>query len=127
MATLILPTVFINHMASGAFVAANAAPDRGRSVGVEGAVRTYGNGRRRAVSQAGKSENLAVRLVLLPASQVAMLEAWVGEHVMYRDDRGRRIVGIYRGFDEREYVADKQRYALAFTLEGVSWEEAVPA
>lgn len=127
MATLILPRVFLNNMASGAVVDVHAAPDRSRSVGVEGAVRTYGNGRRRGVGQVGRAEDLPLRLVNLQTAMVATLEAWTGESVMYRDDRGRRVVGVFWGFDEREYRSDKQRYDVALTLHGVSWDEAVPA
>ncbi|MEU4588748.1 hypothetical protein [Micromonospora aurantiaca (nom. illeg.)] len=127
MTTLILPYVFINNMASGELVSARAEPDRRGVVGRDGEVRTYGEGRRRAVSQVGRIENLTVRLVQVPGSSKALLEEWEGEHVMYRDDRGRRIVGVYWQLDDREYVADKQRYNVGFVLQGVTWVEAVPA
>ncbi|KAB1111968.1 hypothetical protein [Micromonospora aurantiaca (nom. illeg.)] len=127
MATLILPQVFINNMATGLLVAAYAGPERRRTVGREGDVRTYGNGRRRGVTRVGKAHEMPLRLVQLHQSSVDLLEEWEGESVLYRDDRGRRFVAIYLRLDDREYVADKQRYDVALTLNEVSWVEGVPA
>ncbi|MEU7174658.1 MULTISPECIES: hypothetical protein [Micromonospora] len=127
MATLILPYVFLNHMGSGAFVAARAAPDRRRQVGRDGEVRTYGAGRRRAVTKAGRLHEMQLRLVQVPQASVDLLEQWTGQHVLYRDDRGRRFVAVFLRLDDHEWLADKQRYDISLTLLEVSWEEAVPA
>lgn len=125
MTTLVLNQVFINNMSTGDYVAAHAAPDRQRTLAVEGGVRTYGDGRRRGVGQIGRMNDMQVRLVDMPELPVVALEEWIGEHVMYRDDRGRRFVCVYYQMDYREYRAEKQRYDIGLTLFEVSWGEKV--
>lgn len=126
MATLTLPRVFINNVSDpSAYVTAYAGPDRARRLAAEGGVRTYGEGRRRAVGQVGRMNTITVRLTALNELAVVALEEWVGEHVMYRDDRGRRFVCVYYGLEYREYKAEKQTYDVTLTMEEVSWGEKV--
>lgn len=121
MATLVLTQVFIHHMASGAYVSAQAARDRQRKIAQDVNVRTYGLGRRRAITQVGRINTLAVNLRLVPELAMVSLETWIGDQVLYRDDRGRRFACVYDGLDYKEYVDSKTTYDLGFTIQEVTW------
>lgn len=123
MATLTLTKVFINLLESGAAVSAQAARGRTHRVSQPVEVRTYGGGRRRAVTQAGVTEALGVTLRDVPAADVATLESWIGRAVLYRDDRGRKVAGVFDGMERDELVDDKGKYDISLTITATTWEE----
>lgn len=123
MATLILTKAFITNMATGESVSAQCGRDRSQTVDQTGEVRTYGGGRRRSITQAGRDITLGVSLRYVSAADATILEGWIGEEVMYRDDRGRRFAAVYFGLDYKEHIDDKARYDIGLTLRGVTWAE----
>lgn len=124
MATLTLDRVWINLMATGEAVAAYSA-DRDRKMSVDGEMRTYGAGRRRSVTKAGRVNVMAFKLLNLSSLEVVQLERWLGLEVMYRDWRGQRFVGAYYGIDFTERGDNKDRYHVGLTLHEETWTEGV--
>ncbi|MFJ8690275.1 hypothetical protein [Micromonospora wenchangensis] len=120
MATLHLKAVWINLMSSGEYVAAPSA-DRKRDLSAEGEVRTYGAGRRRAITSIGRRNTMAFTLRRLTSAQVQRLEQWIGLEVMYRDYRGQRFVGVYFELSYREYKTEVDRYDISLTLTETTW------
>ena len=94
MATVLLDRVWINLVSTGAAVSAFTA-DRGRVHAMEGDVRTYAGGRRRAITVEGIQEQFACTLRQLSAATVATLVEWMGQAVQVRDHRGMLIVGVF--------------------------------
>lgn len=126
MATLTLVQTFINHLPDGAYVAAATDVARTYSAEIPGEVRTYGQGRRRAVVGVGAIEQYPFRLLLVSAADVATLNSWRGETVQVRSNRGEVYVGIYRKLDRvKEYKSDLNRYDVLLTLEFVTYPVGV--
>lgn len=123
MAVLTLTKAFINNLATGEAVSAQSGRDRVLGVERSGEVRAYGGGRRRSVTQAGRRASLPVSLRYVPTADAAVLEGWIGEAVLYRDDRGRRLACVYFGIDYKEYLADKDRFDIGLTLTEITWSE----
>ncbi len=124
MATLVLRAVWLNLMASGEAVAAPSSfPSRKRDTTMEGGVRTYGGGRRRSITTVGRATTMAFTLRRVTTAQMARLEEWIGQDVMYRDYRGQRFVGVYYGLDVTEYKAEIDLYDVGITLNEVTWVE----
>lgn len=123
MATLVLDRVWINLVATGQSMNAYSK-DRGRQMAVDGEVRTYGGGRRRAVIAVGRLNTVPFTLVQLSELQVVNLEEWMGLLVMFRDHRGQRFVGTYFGMDFKERKP-KDRWDIGLTLHEVTWVEGV--
>ncbi|MFD6565396.1 hypothetical protein [Micromonospora profundi] len=114
--------MWLNLLTSGEAVAAPSAA-RKRDTGVEGEVRTYGAGRQRSITTAGRRTTMAFTLRRVTTAQTARLEEWIGQPVMYRDYRGQRYVGAYYGLDVTEYKNEPDLYDVALTLHEVTWVE----
>jgi len=69
-----------------------------------GEVRQYAGGRTRLVLKAGTPRNISLDLPELDRTQVTWLESHVGQIVLVRDDRGRKIWAAYitAGVDETQ-------------------------
>lgn len=124
MAALTLTKAFINNMLTGEAVSAQCGRDRSQAIDQAGDVRTYGSGRRRSITQAGRAVTFAVSLRYITAADAATLEGWIGEEVLYRDDRGRSYVVVYFGLDYKEHVDDKARYDIGLSLHAITSPEA---
>lgn len=123
MAVLTLTKAFINNLETGDAISAQCGRDRVLGLERAGEVRAYGGGRRRSVTQAGRRASLPVSLRYVPAADAAVLEGWIGDGVLYRDDRGRRLACVYFALDYKEYLADKDRYDIGLTLTEITWTE----
>ena len=60
-----------------------------------GEVRTYAGGRLRLVTTAGVARTATVTLPECSRDQINWLQTYVGNTVLIRDDRGRKIWGTY--------------------------------
>lgn len=97
MATLILTKVWINRLDSGLAVSGQTTPNRDQAYDQAGEVRTYANGRQRAVTQAGERGTFAFRLEDVTAATLTTLRSWIGRDVQVRDHRGQVFFGVYFG------------------------------
>lgn len=70
-----------------------------------GDVRRYASGRLRSVRQAGKTRAISATLPSCSREQIAWLEKYQGETLCIRDDRGRKLWGVYYSLpvDEHHY------------------------
>lgn len=123
MAVLNLTKAFLNNLATGEAVSAQSGRDRAVAVQQDGEVRTYGGGRRRSVTQAGRRATIGVSLRYVTAADAATLEGWIGQDLLYRDDRGRRYAVVYFDIEYKEFLADKGRYDIGLTLHEITWVE----
>ena len=95
MATLTLTKLWINRLDSGTAVSAQSTPGRDQAYEQLGEVRTYANGRQRAVTQAGERGTFAFRLEDVTAATITTLRTWIGRDVQVRDHRGQVFFGVY--------------------------------
>lgn len=89
-----------------------------------GEVRRRANGRLQAVSQVGRRQVLGVTARNLTPAQVDTLESWAGVPVLFRDAWGRKTYGVFFAISPSDY-ADRSGHDVQFTLEQVSFSEAV--
>lgn len=68
-----------------------------------GEVRRYASGRLRSVRQVGRTRAVAATLPGLELEQVRWLERYQGETVCVRDDRGRKLWGVYYSLPVEEH------------------------
>ncbi|WBB94177.1 hypothetical protein [Verrucosispora sp. WMMC514] len=122
MAAITLNRVWINLVASGEAIAAYSA-DRGRSAAVQGETRTYGGGRRRAVTQQGHTDTTTFTLRRITTAQRDRLRDWLGQQIMWRDYRGQLAVGVLFDIEVREYKTEIDLYDVTTTLHEVTWAE----
>lgn len=105
MASILLDTVWLNaasdpsDYASFPLMSALAV-----ATSQSGEVRQYAGGRTRLVLKAGTPRNISLDLPELDRTQVTWLESHVGQIVLVRDDRGRKIWAAYitAGVDETQ-------------------------
>lgn len=125
MATLTLAKVWINRVDSGAAVSAFSAPDRPRSHGLDGQVRTYAGGRQRAYASAGEHGQFAVTLRSLTTATVDLLRTWQALPVQVRDHRGLKLFGVFFDLAIGEWKDNINSYDVSLTLKVVTVVEGV--
>ena len=89
----------------------------------QGSVRMYANGRKRSVSRVGTATALGVTAVNLPPAQVALIDSWRGQVVLFRDIWGRRVFGVFYTVTVTDLLGSGQD--VAFSLSEVDVVEAV--
>lgn len=89
-----------------------------------GAVRRMANGRLRSVSRAGQARTVDATFDACTRAEIAWLDAHVGRIVLIRDDRGRKLFGIYYEVPVDEHQYDDQG-DVNLTLTEVTFSEAV--
>ena len=124
MATLTLGKLWINVFATGEAVSGYSA-DRGEELDLEGGVRTYAGGRRRAYTVAGDIGSFDFTIRDVTKANVDLLKSWRGILVQVRDHRGQRFVGIFRKVKPVEVKADINLYDVQLQLETVSFVDGV--
>lgn len=117
MATVTFTALYINLASDPSwFVVARRqnGSQGGRTSSVVGEVRSYGNGRMRAVLQAGKPRSIPVTF-RATSDQIDTLVAWAGQDVWIRDARGRRERCVYFEVGEADVAPDRTEVTLALT------------
>lgn len=90
-----------------------------------GEVRRYANGRLRVVRRAGKPKSADVALPGCDRAQVDWLEEHVGRVVCVRDDRGRKVFGVYLAVAVTELSLPRGRADVSLSLAEVTYSEVV--
>lgn len=88
-------------------------------------VRTLANGRRRVVRRAGVARSYALTLPYCNRAQIEWLEDHVGQTVCVRDDRGRKMFGVYSSVPVTESTLWNDRGDAQLTVAGITYSEAV--
>lgn len=65
-------------------------------------VRRYANGRVRAITRTGVKKQLSLNFELADRSDYDTLIDWIGQVVLWRDPRGRKVYGVYDVIEGRE-------------------------
>jgi hypothetical protein len=104
------PTTFITCFTNG----------RAHDVDVDGQVRRYANGRLRAVSRAGRRQKLQTTARYVTNSELAQLEAWLGETLLcWRDVYGVLLFGSIFALNPVPYK-DRTGWDVTFTFQEVT-------
>lgn len=88
-------------------------------------VRRLAGGRRRLLRRVGDVRTFSLTLPGLDRAQVAWLEGHVGDVVCVRDDRGRKVYGVYTQVEVQEYPTRPDLAGASVTLVEVHHAEAV--
>lgn len=123
MATLTLRALWVTNLATGGQVSAPSGRGRDESYEQAVEVRTYANGRRRSIGQAGEVGTFGFTLLRLVRADVETLRLWVGDLVQVRDNKGRRLFGVYAAVPVTEYM--DPRYNVGIKLTAVTYTEGV--
>lgn len=95
MPTLTLDRTWVNLLTTGEAVSAYTGRGRSRQAETEGSVQRLAGGRFRSVSTVGVRRTQTFMLRDVSASQLETLEQWVSQTVIVRDNRGRKMYGVY--------------------------------
>lgn len=92
---------------------------------IEGEVRSYAGGRERFISTSTRKKSVGVAVVVKPAGYV-VLESWAGQRVLYRDEFGTKMWGIYRGAPWKPRLAFGTDWReVSLTFQRVTYSEVV--
>jgi hypothetical protein len=118
-----LTQLWINRLDTGEAI--TAYTDRGRPQQFENDldVRTYANGRRRAITRPGERGELGFEIVRVDLATVTKMREWKSITVQVRDHRGQKWFGVFKTVTPREFF-EAALYAVAFTLETVTVDES---
>lgn len=124
MTTLPLVHLWLNRMDTAEEFHAVSARDRPTGHSVDGSVRTYASGRRRAISTAGTKGEVSRTFVDITQTQKDQLITWLGTSVQMRDHRGNKWYGVFFTVAIGEDIR-YDLYSATITLETTSTIEGV--
>jgi hypothetical protein len=124
MASVKLLQTWVTLVSTGQSVKGYTARGRSRTATKEGETRRLAGGRFRAIGTLGvrRAQTFALRDVSL--ADISTLESWVGQLVLVRDNRGRRMFGVYWSvpYSDRQ---DPNYYDVQLDVTENSYEEGV--
>jgi len=125
MPTLTLTAVWVNLVASGAGVSAQSDDSRAREYADAGEVRTYGEGRQRAVTAEGERGSFGFTLVDVTEDEITTLRDWKSQLVQVRDHRGRKFYGVYFSLSvsEPRVLLAANTYTVGVTVQFTTYTE----
>lgn len=124
MPILTLNRLWLNRLDTGEAISGASARERGTGYSMEGSVRTYASGRRRAVATAGLQVEVQRRMIALDWATKEELVSWLGVSCQMRDHRGNKWFGVFFAVDVGEYMRP-DLYSAAITLLTVTTEEGL--
>lgn len=122
MASITLGMTYVNLVSTGALVKAYTGKGRARQHSQEGSVEKFAGGRFRSISVEGIEEVQTFMLRDLSYTDVLTLITWIGETVLVRDNRGRRMFGTYFSVPYTD-GSDANYYDVSLTVGAVSYNE----
>lgn len=124
MPMVTLKRLWLNRMDTGEAITAASGRDRATGYGMDGEVRTYASGRRRAISTAGLKVDVQRTMLALDYDTKEELVSWLGVFCVLRDHRGNAWFGVFFDVSITEYMRP-DLYAAQITLQGVTTEEGL--
>lgn len=89
-------------------------------------LQSYTQGRRRSVTKVGTKKTISVEFAAATRAQAEQLEDWIGEVLLYRDPRGRRIFCQFFDAPVEEIPgADTDVVNVSLTLHEITYNETV--
>lgn len=122
MVAVTLDRTFVNLVSTGETVQAYTGRGRSRQYRTDGAVQQFAGGRFRSIALEGVAGAQTFMLRDVPPDDIDTLKSWIGETVLVRDNRGRRMFGTYYevGFNDG---MDAGYYDVSLVVTEVSYEE----
>jgi hypothetical protein len=122
MASVELGYTWVNLVSTGESV--KGWTGRGRTHGRQrdGEVRRLAGGRFRSVGTLGVRRTQSFVIRDLTQADIDTLEEWVGQLVLVRDKRGRKMYGVYWSVDNADKYSPDY-YDIAISLTEVTYEE----
>lgn len=126
MATLTLDKTWVSLFTTGDSVAGwRTADDDGDEYGVQARVATYAGGRQRGITTEGVSGTWSVSLRGISTADTEKLRTWLGQTVLVRDNRGRKMWGLLATLPRRTWKEQLDLYDVTVTIQLVTVVEAV--
>ncbi len=122
MVAITLDRTFINLVATGALVSAYTGKGRSRSYKTTGAVEGFAGGRYRSIALEGVSGQQTFMLRDVSTANIETLKTWIGETVLIRDNRGRRMFGTYYEVTYNDRMLDNY-YDVTLNVTEVTYNE----
>ena len=122
MVAVTLDRTFINLVSTGALVSAYTGRGRSREYETTGSVEKFAGGRFRSISEEGLSGKQTFLLRDVSDADIETLKTWIGETVLVRDNRGRRMFGTFYkiGYPDR---MEANYYDISLEVFEVTYEE----
>ncbi len=115
MTILQLNRLWLNRMDTGEGISGASGRMPSTSYAMDGAVRTYSSGRRRAFSTTGLKVEVPRQMVALDYATKELLVTWLGVYCLMRDYRGGKWHGVFYDVAVSEYMRS-DLYAATITL-----------
>lgn len=122
MVAIVLDRTFVSLVSTGATVSAYTGRGRSRNYKQDGAVQAFAGGRFRSISVEGLLGTQTFTMRDVTDADIETLKSWIGETVLVRDNRGRRMFGTYYevGYSDR---MSPGLYDVALNVTEVSYQE----
>lgn len=126
MASVDLLYTWVNLLSTGESVKGYTAKGRSHQRAADGETRRMAGGRFRAVGTLGvrRTQEFAIRD--LSYEDVLKLEEWIGQTVLVRDNRGRRMFGVYWSVPTTDRK-DPNFYDVQLSVTEVTYQEGTIA
>lgn len=95
MVMVTLGKTYVNLVATGELITGYTGKGRTRAKSQEGSAQKFAGGRFRSISVEGVAGEQTFVLRDLTYANIQTLETWIGQLVLIRDNRGRRMFGVY--------------------------------
>lgn len=125
MTVVLLDRLWINRLDSGDSIACRHNPDKSETSSMDGAVRTFASGRRRAITVKGEVGTVPFTLVDASLTTKQELETWKGIGVQVRDYLGQKWFGLFFEVNSAPYRGNTGLWRCSFTLNTFTWTEGV--
>lgn len=125
MTTLLLTKTWINQMTTGEAVSAQADADDEDVQEMQGRIATYSGGRQRAVTQEGVAGVWRRTLRQVSYADTEKLRTWMGQTVLVRDHRGRKLWGVVLSVPRSAWKEQVDTYDVTLSVQLVTFDEAV--
>lgn len=95
MVSITLDRTFVNLVSTGDVVQAYTGRGRSRNYKTNGDVQQFAGGRFRSIALEGVAGTQTFMLRDVSSADIDKLKSWIGETVLVRDNRGRRMFGTF--------------------------------
>lgn len=123
MAAVKLHYTWVTLLSTGQSVKAYTARERTHGREREGEVRRLAGGRFRGIGTLGVRRTQQFTLRDVEQADLDLLESWIGQTVLVRDKRGRRMFGVYWEVSYNDRMS--KYFDVGINLIEVSYEEGV--
>ena len=125
MTTLVLTHVAIAPASDPSNILFLAQYSEGQTTAVPAEVRRYAGGRDRVITGPGSTTSITMAFRYMTRADLTSLEALIGQLVIVRDQRGRRIWGVIAGVTASEWLAADRLEDVSVTHTSSTYSEVV--